>query len=206
MDKIERRVEIWLERVTSSQSAVTTRAKSKSIVAAAKVTRGTLTLFRRQAGRVRRTGRSLPRAASSCHSAHRPPRSGPGGRASDSREHPAGSRVVLARPRDDRNSAHRCAGLECATSIASCKRSTKRCWSRCSPRASPRGRARGSSAGDTRVFAYLTVGAIEELLYQAVMRDFGEASAEPLTAEIFSFLCRGCLRIPDDGSPRLSSR
>src|SRR3954470_3140357 len=31
--------------------------------------------------------------------------------------------------------------------------------------------------GDTRVFAYLTVGAIKELLYQAVMRDFGEASS-----------------------------
>ena len=60
--------------------------------------------------------------------------------------------------------------------------------------------------GDTRVFAYLTVGAIKELLYQAVMRDFGEASAEPLTAEVFSFLCRGCLRISDDGSPRPSSR
>jgi AcrR family transcriptional regulator len=53
--------------------------------------------------------------------------------------------------------------------------------------------------GDTRVFAYLAVGAIKELLYQAVMRDFGEGSAERLTSEVFGFLCRGCLRIADAG-------
>jgi AcrR family transcriptional regulator len=51
--------------------------------------------------------------------------------------------------------------------------------------------------GDTRVFAYLTVGAIKELLYQSVMRDVGEGSAERLSAEVFSFLCRGCLRMPE---------
>lgn len=54
------------------------------------------------------------------------------------------------------------------------------------------------AAGDTRVFAYLTVGAIKELLYQAVMRDFGEGSAERLASEVFAFLCRGCLRIADE--------
>jgi AcrR family transcriptional regulator len=54
------------------------------------------------------------------------------------------------------------------------------------------------AAGDTRVFAYLTVGAIKELLYQSVMLDFDEGSAERLTSEVFSFLCRGCLRIPDE--------
>ena len=52
--------------------------------------------------------------------------------------------------------------------------------------------------GDTRVFAYLTVGALKELLYQSVTRDLNESSAERLTAEVFSFLCRGCLLIPDD--------
>jgi AcrR family transcriptional regulator len=57
------------------------------------------------------------------------------------------------------------------------------------------------AAGDTRVFAYLTVGAIKELLYQAVIRDFGEGSAERLTAEVFGFLCRGCLRIPEERRP-----
>jgi AcrR family transcriptional regulator len=50
--------------------------------------------------------------------------------------------------------------------------------------------------GDARVFAYLTVGAIKELLYQSVMRDFDETSAERLSAEVFSFLRGGCLRIP----------
>jgi len=52
--------------------------------------------------------------------------------------------------------------------------------------------------GDTRVFAYLTVGALKELLYQSVTRDLNESSAERLTSEVFSFLCRGCLLIPDD--------
>ena len=52
--------------------------------------------------------------------------------------------------------------------------------------------------GDTRVFAYLTVGAIKELLYQSVMHDLDDESADRLTSEVFSFLCRGCLRIPDE--------
>ncbi len=52
--------------------------------------------------------------------------------------------------------------------------------------------------GDTRVFSYLTVGAIKELLVQSVLHDLDGASAERLTEEVFSFLCRGCLRIPDD--------
>jgi hypothetical protein len=30
------------------------------------------------------------------------------------------------------------------------------------------------------------------------MLDFDERSAERLTSEVFSFLCRGCLRIPDE--------
>jgi AcrR family transcriptional regulator len=51
--------------------------------------------------------------------------------------------------------------------------------------------------GDTRVFAYLGVGALKELLYQSVQRDHGEESAEHLTAELFSFLCRGFLRLPE---------
>jgi AcrR family transcriptional regulator len=53
------------------------------------------------------------------------------------------------------------------------------------------------ASGDTRVFAYLTVGALKELLYQSVTRDKDDASAERLTSEVFSFLCRGCLRIPE---------
>src|SRR2546428_88775 len=64
--------------------------------------------------------------------------------------------------------------------------------------------------GDTRVFAYLTVGAIKELLYQSVMHDLDDESADRLTSEVFSFLCRGCLRIPDEpaqlAGPRLEAR
>src|SRR6185436_21081625 len=59
--------------------------------------------------------------------------------------------------------------------------------------------------GDPRVFAYLAVGAIKELLYQSVMRDLDEASADHLTSEVFSFLCRGCLRIPEE-LPALNER
>ncbi len=52
-------------------------------------------------------------------------------------------------------------------------------------------------AGDTRVFAYLGVGALKELLYQSVQRDLGEETAERLTDGLFSFLCRGFLRLPE---------
>jgi hypothetical protein len=38
-----------------------------------------------------------------------------------------------------------------------------------------------------------------------VQRDFDEGSAERLTSEVFSFLCRGCLRIPDE-QPGLNER
>lgn len=56
--------------------------------------------------------------------------------------------------------------------------------------------------GDTRVFAYLTVGALKELLYQSVTRDFGRERAEELTQAMFAFLSAGYLRVPDDrGAP-----
>ena len=48
--------------------------------------------------------------------------------------------------------------------------------------------------GDTRVFAYLTVGAIKELLYQAVRREFGGESAARLTSQVIAFLSGGYLR------------
>ena len=53
------------------------------------------------------------------------------------------------------------------------------------------------AVGDTRVFSYLTVGAIKELLYQSVVGDLDQGSAERLTSEVFGFLSRGCLRIPE---------
>jgi len=52
--------------------------------------------------------------------------------------------------------------------------------------------------GDTRLFAYLTVGALKELLYQCVLRDPRQESAEALTAAVFAFLRAGCLRIAED--------
>jgi AcrR family transcriptional regulator len=48
--------------------------------------------------------------------------------------------------------------------------------------------------GDTRMYAYLTLGALKELLYQVVMREW-EIPEEKLVEEIFSFLKRGYLRV-----------
>ena len=48
--------------------------------------------------------------------------------------------------------------------------------------------------GDARMYAYLTLGALKELLYQVVMREW-EISEEKLVEEIFGFLKRGYLRV-----------
>ena len=48
--------------------------------------------------------------------------------------------------------------------------------------------------GDTRMYAYLTLGALKELLYQVVMREW-EIPEEKLVEEIFAFLKRGYLRV-----------
>jgi AcrR family transcriptional regulator len=48
--------------------------------------------------------------------------------------------------------------------------------------------------GDPRTFAYLTLGALKELLYQVVMREW-EISEEKIAEEIFGFLRRGYLRL-----------
>jgi AcrR family transcriptional regulator len=57
--------------------------------------------------------------------------------------------------------------------------------------------------GDTQLFAYLGVGALKELLFQSVQRELGEESAERLANELFGFLCRGFLRMPEDEIARL---
>ena len=49
--------------------------------------------------------------------------------------------------------------------------------------------------GEPRVLAYLLLGALKELLYQAVTLGLAEESAEVLTQQIFAFLCDGCLRV-----------
>jgi AcrR family transcriptional regulator len=56
--------------------------------------------------------------------------------------------------------------------------------------------------GDTRVMAWLSVGAIKELLLQAAVGGGGELNAERLTDHIFSFLNGGYLRIPPPTDPR----
>jgi hypothetical protein len=50
--------------------------------------------------------------------------------------------------------------------------------------------------GEPRVFAYLTIGALKELLYQAVTLGLAEESAEALTNQLEGFLGSGSLRAP----------
>jgi AcrR family transcriptional regulator len=58
--------------------------------------------------------------------------------------------------------------------------------------------------GEPRVLAYLTLGALKELLYQAVTLGLTEESAEAITQQIYSFLRQGYLRT--DGPEVVTSR
>jgi AcrR family transcriptional regulator len=49
--------------------------------------------------------------------------------------------------------------------------------------------------GEPRVLSYLTIGALKELLYQAVTLGLSKESTEPLTTQFFSFLRGGYLRV-----------
>jgi AcrR family transcriptional regulator len=49
--------------------------------------------------------------------------------------------------------------------------------------------------GEPRVLAYLTLGALKELLYQAVTLGLAEESADVLTQQIYGFFCDGCLKV-----------
>jgi len=49
--------------------------------------------------------------------------------------------------------------------------------------------------GEPRVLAYLTIGALKELLYQAVTLGYSEESAEVLTQQMYGFLSGGYLRV-----------
>jgi AcrR family transcriptional regulator len=64
------------------------------------------------------------------------------------------------------------------------------------------------SDGEPRVLAYLTLGALKELLYQAVTLGLAEESAEVLTQQMFTFLGRGYLRVaePERSPPRKPRR
>lgn len=52
--------------------------------------------------------------------------------------------------------------------------------------------------GEPRVMAYLSLGALKELLYQAVTLGLSEESAEVLTQQMYTFLSEGYLRVKDD--------
>jgi AcrR family transcriptional regulator len=58
------------------------------------------------------------------------------------------------------------------------------------------GQARGIvAAGDTHMFAIMTLGAMKEIMYQVVMRGLAY-SEERIVEEIYNFLSSGCLRVP----------
>jgi AcrR family transcriptional regulator len=54
--------------------------------------------------------------------------------------------------------------------------------------------------GEPRVLAHLTIGALKELLYQAVTLGLAEESADVLTQQMEAFLCEGYLLV--DGTRR----
>ena len=58
--------------------------------------------------------------------------------------------------------------------------------------------------GEPRVLAYMTIGALKELLYQAVTLGLSEESAEVLTGQLYDFLSRGCLHV--EPMPKRRSR
>jgi AcrR family transcriptional regulator len=49
--------------------------------------------------------------------------------------------------------------------------------------------------GEPRVLAYLTLGSLKELLFQAVTLGLAEESADRLTEQMYEFLARGYLRV-----------
>jgi AcrR family transcriptional regulator len=60
--------------------------------------------------------------------------------------------------------------------------------------------------GEPRVLAYLTIGALKELLCQTVALGLTEESAAALTQQIYRFLCSGYLRVGDGESVSATRR
>ena len=56
--------------------------------------------------------------------------------------------------------------------------------------------------GDPRVYAYLSAGAMKELLYQAVQEGIDEAEAPRLGEQVYAFLCRGYLQLGAEPAAR----
>jgi AcrR family transcriptional regulator len=54
--------------------------------------------------------------------------------------------------------------------------------------------------GEPRVLAHLTIGALKELLYQAVTLGLAEESADVLSQQLETFLCEGYLRVGGVGA------
>lgn len=59
--------------------------------------------------------------------------------------------------------------------------------------------------GEPRVLAYMSIGALKELLYQAVTLGLSEESAEVLTQQIYGFLADGYLRVAPRKGPAARS-
>lgn len=59
--------------------------------------------------------------------------------------------------------------------------------------------------GEPRVLAYLSIGALKELLYQAVTLGLAEESADALTQQMYAFLANGYLRV-ESCAPRRAGR
>jgi AcrR family transcriptional regulator len=57
--------------------------------------------------------------------------------------------------------------------------------------------------GEPRVLAYLSIGALKELLYQAVTLGLAEESADVLAQHLFKFLSEGTLRVDPKPRPTL---
>ncbi len=60
--------------------------------------------------------------------------------------------------------------------------------------------------GEPRVLAYLSIGALKELLHQAVTLGFAEETADVLTQQMYSFLSRGYLRAAEAAPPSVRGR
>jgi AcrR family transcriptional regulator len=60
--------------------------------------------------------------------------------------------------------------------------------------------------GEPRVMAYLTIGALKELLYQAVTLGLSEESADALSHQVFAFLAAGYLRVEPETQRKTRAR
>jgi len=60
--------------------------------------------------------------------------------------------------------------------------------------------------GEPRVLAYLSLGALKEILYQAVTLGLAEESADALTEQLYAFLSSGYLRASEAPPVRASKR